>query len=79
MNARSDVVDSARCLVETWTKRARQALECGDRTDDPMGKRLVIHGGVIYANCAMELERVLNAALSDSSEERIVENIQETQ
>jgi hypothetical protein len=61
MNARSDVVDSARCLVETWTKRARQALECGDRTDDPMGKRLVEHGGVIYANCAMEMERVLNA------------------
>jgi hypothetical protein len=46
--------------VETWKNRARQQFLCGARTtDNPMGKRLVEHGAMVYANCALELEQDL--------------------
>lgn len=49
-------------LVETWKNRARRQFLCGEQTTDcPMGKRLVEHGAMCYANCAMELEAALSA------------------
>ena len=49
-------------LVETWKYRSRQQFLCGEQTKDcPMGKRLVEHGAMCYANCALELEAALSA------------------
>lgn len=49
-------------LVQRWERQARTKLECGLRTADPMGRRLVEHGGMCYFNCAAELRRALGAA-----------------
>lgn len=61
MTYQKHVVIAANGLVEAWRRRARKSFECGENTDDQMGKRLVEHRSVIYANCAFELEQVLNA------------------
>lgn len=60
-------------LVLDWEQSARSQLQCGERTDDPMGKRLVQHGGMCYFNCAQALRRHLDAAApqpSPTQEER---------
>jgi hypothetical protein len=54
--------DALLALVETWKNRARQQFLCGKRTTDcPMGKRLVEHGAMVYANCALGLEEAMRA------------------
>jgi len=42
-------------LVLEWEQSARSQFQCGERTTDPMGKRLVEHGAVCYFNCAQAL------------------------
>lgn len=46
-------------LAEQWELSARKQFECGERTGDPMGKRLVEHGAVVLFNCASELRAYL--------------------
>lgn len=45
-------------LVAQWEHRARKQFECADRTDDPMGKRVMEHGATVYFNCAQELRAI---------------------
>jgi hypothetical protein len=54
-------------LVLEWERSARSQLRCAERTDDPMGKRLVQHGGMCYFNCAQALRQHLHAALPQPS------------
>lgn len=54
-------------LVLEWEQSARSQLQCAERTKDPMGKRLVQHGGMCYFNCAQALRRHLDAALPQPS------------
>jgi hypothetical protein len=49
-------------LIESWEGRARQKFECGKRTADPMGRRLVEHGAMVYYNCAAQLRTFLDGA-----------------
>lgn len=49
-------------LVLEWEQSARSHLQCAERTKDPIGKRLVQHGGMCYFNCAQAIRRHLNAA-----------------
>lgn len=46
-------------MILSWEQSARSQFQCGERTADPMGKRLVEHGAVCYFNCAQELRRFL--------------------
>jgi hypothetical protein len=46
-------------LVLSWEHSARKQFECGERTEDQMGKRLVEHGAVVYCNCANDLRKYL--------------------
>lgn len=49
-------------LILEWEQSARSQLQCAERTKDPMGRRLVQHGGMCYFNCAQALRRHLDAA-----------------
>lgn len=46
-------------LVLEWEQSARSQFQCAERTADPMGKRLVEHGGTCYYNCAQALRQYL--------------------
>jgi hypothetical protein len=46
-------------LIADWEHCARKQVECAERTDDPMGKRLVQHGATVYSNCANALRSAL--------------------
>lgn len=50
-------------LIQSWEQSARSQFQCAQRTIDPMGKRLVEHGGMCYHNCAADLRRALGAEL----------------
>lgn len=47
-------------LIELWEKRARRKWMDAINEDDPMGRRLIEHGAIIYQNCARELKEVLD-------------------
>lgn len=49
-------------LVLKWQQSASSQLQCAERTKDPMGKRLVQHGGMCYFNCAQALMAWLDAS-----------------
>lgn len=54
-------------LVSEWERSARNQFECAGRTEEPIGKRAMEHGAMVYFNCAQALRRVLDASLPQSS------------
>lgn len=46
-------------MLARWKQKARYAIKNSEREKDPMGARLIHHGGVCTANCMLELEQVL--------------------
>lgn len=46
-------------LLAEWARRSRKEAECGERTEEEMGKRVMAHGATIYLNCYLELKAVL--------------------
>lgn len=48
-------------LTQQWEQSARSQFQCAERTADPMGKRLVQHGGTCYFNCASAVRQALDA------------------
>jgi hypothetical protein len=58
-----DVHDELMKLVLQWENSARKQFECGDRTEDEMGRRLVEHGAMCYFNCAQAIRAALDEPL----------------
>ena len=50
-------------LAARWKRRARAAFLHAAQEPDPIGRRLIEHGGICYINCADEL----NARLPQKS------------
>lgn len=46
-------------LVRKWRGRAKNKFRNAESEKDNMGKRLIEHGAICYANSATELEAVL--------------------
>lgn len=54
---------SLACLAQAWRTRARSQMRAA-ASEEGMGRRLLEHGGMCYLNAALELERLLNTALT---------------
>ena len=48
-----------RRLPDRWEELARHAWHDAEHESDPMGRRLIEHGALIYQNCARELREAL--------------------
>lgn len=46
-------------LSDSWLRLARIKIKDSEREKDPMGQRLIRHGGFCYFNCAMDIKRLL--------------------
>ena len=51
-------------LMESWTQRARRKFVDAENETDPMGRRLIENGAMIYFTCAEELRIALAASKS---------------
>jgi len=49
-------------LANSWLRLARIKIKDSEREKDPMGARLIRHGGFCYYNCAMDIKRLLDAS-----------------
>jgi hypothetical protein len=48
-------------LAVQWENLARRKWYDAEHEKDPMGKRLIEHGGMCYFNCAQQLREVLSS------------------
>ena len=48
-------------LCDTWAQRARAKFASAELEKDEAGRRLIEHGAMCYANCALELRELLQA------------------
>lgn len=55
--------DELQKLVAEWRRLARLRFECSDRTEDPMGKRVMDNSAFCYFNCSQELLDVLERSV----------------
>lgn len=46
-------------LIATWERSAKRRFEDAETEQNPMGRRLIIHGASCYLNCANELRTVM--------------------
>lgn len=53
-------------LTEQWRRDAAQRFKCAKSETNPMGKKLIEHGGVCLFNCIMDVRRMLGLGLPGS-------------
>lgn len=59
---KDDLRERLHQLMQAWALEAKRRLESGKLETDPMGRRLIEHGGVVYFNCLNELGELLHGA-----------------
>lgn len=46
-------------LVKKWQFRAKKQMKCADNPKTPeIGKRVMVHGAMVYFNCSEELQKL---------------------
>jgi hypothetical protein len=49
-------------LLRSWEHSAKRKFWDAEKEKDPMGKRLIEHGAMVYFNCGRELSKIIGQA-----------------